>query len=565
MKKLNIIMIITSLIVMFFNIPGSSLEVDIDEIKSKPVKFINYEGNYDKSDSIADIERIGQRLAGEAKGNDPVRFFMKYSLFHVVSKDEPEKFSADIFSIDKDAKVGHIDMVRRIISSLLIKKYNYSKRDAEAIAIFLTYYNAVYRGNIKYYSSKYKSVVMKYINAGSAGISTKYYEWPGATRMLIPLTETAQKGKLDAIAPDIISDQKVRKEVSRDEKNIPARKDMTAIKERVLEKDKKALEEKKQELKKETKQIEEQKKPVEKKQEEIVKKEQELKKEKEEIKKITETEKRKAKETELEKKQQQIEKEKEEARKKQEELAKKEAGAQKEQKKVSEQETKIAERGKEIEKEKKDIERDEIKRDIAKEPEKAKEKLEEKAKELDKREDALRAGEIDKNIYANKLYYLKIKEYLDGGHYNNEMYMIDAATRKVMFKSPVEYICGSRYDVFSGGVVVITHRGSHTMGHRLTIINRDTLQATANGEDNIFWRSFIEIRDGFIYAIINDKGKFYLGRFDSNLKLAAKSGEEINEDTFISFFDKNIYINRLDKTIIALNKDDLSLIGEVKP
>ena len=74
---------------------------------------------------------------------------------------------------------------------------------------------------------------------------------------------------------------------------------------------------------------------------------------------------------------------------------------------------------------------------------------------------------MDKNIYANKLYYLKIKEYLDGGHYNNEMYMIDAATMKVMFKSPAEYICGSRYDVFSGGVVVITHRGSHTMGHRL--------------------------------------------------------------------------------------------------
>jgi hypothetical protein len=565
MKVKYMIMMITGLIVMLFSAAGSTLEVDIDEIKTKPVKFINYEGTYERPDSIQDVELIGQKLAAEPKGAEPVRFHMKYSIIHAFSKDEPDKFSADIFSIDRDAKVGHIDMVRRIISSFLINRYGYSKRDAEAISVFLTYYNAVYRGNIDYYTPKYKTIVMKYVNAKNAGISTKYNEWAGATRMLFPLTDKAQKGKLEAIAPDIISDKNVRKEVGRDEKNIPARKDMADIKERVLEKDKKALEEKKESLKKEEARMEQDKKPVEKRKEEIAKKEEQLKKEKEETKKITEPDKRKEKEAETSEKEKQLAKEKEEAKKKQDELAKKEVETQKEQKKVQEQETKIAERGKELEQEKKDIARDEIKRDIAKEPVTVQAKLEEKAKELDKREDAIRSGELDKNIYANKLYYLKIKEYLEGGHYNNDMYMIDAATMKVMFKSPVEYICGSRYDVYSGGVVVITHRGSHTMGHRLSILDRNTLIATANGEDNVFWRSFIEIRDNFIYVIVNDKGKYYLGRFDSNLKLVARSKEEISEDTFISFFGDKIYINRLDKTIIALNKNDLSLMGEIKP
>ncbi len=565
MERKKTILIITGIFVIFLNAIGSGLEVDIDEIKTKPVKFINYEGKYERPDSLKDVGRIGEKLAAATKENEPVRFHMKYSIIHAVSKDEPEKFSADIFSIDKDAKVGHIDMIRRIMTSYLMKRYNYSKRDAGAISLFLTYYNAVYRGNIDYYTPKYKTVVMKYVNANNVGISTKYNEWAGATKMLFPLTEKAQKGKLDAIAPDIISDKKVRKEVGRDEKNIPARKDMADIKERVLEKDKKALEDKKEVLKKEEAKIEQEKKPVVKKREEIIKREEELKKEREEIKKIAEPEKRKEKEAEVGKKEKELIKEKEEAKKKQDELTRKEAEAQKEQKKISGQEIKIAERSKELEEEKKEIAKDEIKRDIAREPEKAQAKLEEKAKELDKREDAIRSGELDKNIYANKLYYLKIKEYLDGGHYNNDMYMIDAATMKVMFKSPVEYICGSRYDIFSGGVVVITHRGSHTMGHRLTVLDRNTLTATANGEDNIFWRSFIEIRDGFIYVIVNDKGKYYLGRFDGNLKLVVKSKEEISEDTFISFFEDKIYINRSDKTIIALNKNDLSLIGEIKP
>jgi hypothetical protein len=206
-----------------------------------------------------------------------------------------------------------------------------------------------------------------------------------------------------------------------------------------------------------------------------------------------------------------------------------------------------------------------MKRDIASEPETARKKLEEKEKELDKREDRLRSKELEKNIYGDKLYYLKIKEYLEGGHYNNDMYMINASTRKIMFKSPVENICGSRYDVFSGGVVIITHRGSHTSGHRLTLIDRDTLQAKIYGSDNVFWRSFIEIRDGFIYAITYDNGTHYLGRFDADLKLVAKSKERINENTFISFWDNYIYINRADKTIIVLNKEDLSIIDEVKP
>ncbi|MBN2160889.1 MAG: hypothetical protein JW807_15980, partial [Spirochaetes bacterium] len=223
------------------------------------------------------------------------------------------------------------------------------------------------------------------------------------------------------------------------------------------------------------------------------------------------------------------------------------------------------EREQSIKDEKRQIQKDEIKRDIKTKPKEAKRKLEEKADELDKREDKLRDKELDKNIYAGKLYYLKIKEYLEGGHYNNELYMINASTRKIMFKSPVENICGSRYDVYSGGIVIITHRGSHVTGHRLTLVDKDTLKAKIYGNDDVFWRSFIEIRDGFIYAILYDKGRHYLGRFDGDLKLVAKSDQEVSENTFISFWENYIYINRQDKTIIVLNKEDLKFIDEVRP
>jgi Borrelia P83/100 protein len=490
---------------------------------------------------------------------------LKYSIIRAISAEEPQKFSADIFSIDKDAKVGHIDAVRAITTSYLKNRYGYSRKDAGTLSLFISYYNAVYRGNTGYFSSKYKRVVMKYISGRNAGISTKYWEWPGATRMLIPLTEEPQKGKLDSVSPDVISDKKIIEQLRREDKNIPQRKDMADLKERILEKDKKRLEEEKAAIEKEKKAVVEEKQPVEKKKEELRKEETALKKEKEEAKKIAEPERRKEREKEIAAQEKKIEEEKKETKKKEDEISKKEEEAKKKEKEIADQEKKIAAREESLKEEKKQIERDEIKRDIAKEPEQARIKLEEKEKELDRREDKLRAKELDKSIYADKLYYLKIKEYLEGGHYNNEMYMINASTRKILFKSPVENICGSRYDVFSGGVVVITHRGSHTSGHRLTLVDRDTLQAKIYGNDDVFWRSFIEIREGFIYAITYDSGRHYLARFDSGLKLVAKSKEEINENTFISFWGNYIYINRLDKAIIVLNKDDLSLLDEVKP
>ena len=531
------------LIILVAPAASPGLEVDVNEIRTKRVEFVNYRPEGKKADAKSEVEEIGRQLSrGDEAG--PVRFHMKYAIIHATSKDEPAKFSADIFSIDRDAKVGHIDVVRRITTAYLMSRYDYSREEAHAISLFLSYYNAVHRGDLGYFGEKYKSVVMKYVAADNAGISTKYWEWPGATRMLIPLTE-------HAVEPDLLSDRKTIEQLRKDEKNIPERKEMTDLRERKLEKDRKELTEEKKEQEKE-------KKTIEKEKQDIQKKEKELEKEKEEAKKIVEPEKREEKQKEIEKKEKKLEEQKKETEKKEETSKKKETT-------VIEKEKKLEKRSESIQEEKKQIKKDELKSAIKKEPETARKKLEEKEKELDKREDKLRDKELDKNIYAGKLYYLKIKEYLQGGHYNNDLYMINASTRKIMFKSPVENICGSRYDIYSGGIVIITHRGSHTAGHRLTLVDKDTLAAKIYGNDNVFWRSFIEIRDGYIYAIIYDNDKYYLGRFDGSLKLTAKSKEELSENTFISFWDNYIYINRQDKTIIVLNKDDLTYIDEVKP
>ncbi len=571
------------LLMLVATVPAAGLEVDIDELKKAGrIEFINYTGPKRNQDSVAAVKSIGSGLAVDAQNrgdNARVSYYMKYSLIRAISKEEPEKFSADIFSINKDARVTHIRYIRRILSGYFEKMYGYSEKNAYTLAVFTTYYNAVYRGDVAYFGKAYKKVVTGNLTSQNAGLSTRYDEWPGATRIVIPLSEAAKRGEIDSIDPDIISDKKVRTAVRKEDENLEQRKDMVDLKEKIIEKDKKETAEKKtdlvaraREVDKEKKRIEDEKTGLEIKKKEQAREEQKIKEEKEKAKTIKDAEDKKKKEEEIAAREEKLRQEKQRTAEKEKtfskeekKLAEKKEEIKKEERRVAEKEAKTAKKEDSLKEEKKEIEKDELKKDIKESPEKAKAKLVEKEKELDKREDELRSKELDKSVFAEKLYYLKIREYLEAGHYNNEMYMINAATRRVMFKSPVENICGSRYDVFSGGVAVIVHQGDHKTGHRLVLLDRETLKESKRGKDDIFWRSFVEIRDGFIYAIMVENGKYYLGRYDSSLERTARSQEQVSENTFISFYGEYVYINRYDKRILVLKKADLSLVEVIEP
>ncbi len=562
-----------------------ALNVDVQEIKkAKKVEFINYTGKSIRNDPAREVISIGYQLADKIKKNQNAKYHMKYSIVRAISKDDPDKFSADIFSIDKDANVTHVRHVQNIIQGYLEKMYGYKANSARALAVFITYYNAFYRGNLEYLSTVYKPVVMNKINSDNAGMSVKYFEWPGKSKIVIPLTEKASKDSIDSIDPDIISDENIKKEIRKDDSAIKERKDLSEIKEKKIEKEKKEITEEKKEIakkdekiKEEKKAVIEEKKKVEDKKEAVKKKEEDIKKEKEEVKKITDPAEKKKKESEIAKKEEKTEQEKKEikketeaVKKKEDTVKKKEETVKKETDTVKKKEETVAKKEENLKEEKKEIKKDETA--IAKK-EKKDDPVTEKEKELNKKEEelALKEKELkekdkDKKILGEKFYYMKINEWLKNGHYNNDMYMINASTRKIDFRSPVGNIGGNKYDVFSGGVIVITRKqAEYSNEYNLTLLDKDKLETKITGTDPVFYRSFVEIKENFIYAIVVDKGKYYLGRFDAALKLAARSAAEINENTFITFYEDYIYINSIDKQILVLKKDDLSQIDVIKP
>ncbi|MBP8083890.1 MAG: hypothetical protein KAZ87_11880, partial [Spirochaetes bacterium] len=543
--------------------------------------FINYTGP-GRNDPTSAVRGIGSDLAEKMNSADEARFMMKYSVKRIVSNDEPDKFSAEIFSIHKDAQVDHVNNIRKILSAYFEKRFGYNKDEAYALAVFSTYYNAVYRGNTDYFKTIYKTEVMKNINSMNAGLAIRYDEWPGKTKILIPLSE----GDSGTINPDEISGKDVIKEVRKDDENIEPRKTVVEIKEKQIEKDKQDIEKERKRVEDEKKineekkkKIEDDKKKIEEEKKKIVQKEKEIEEKKKENAKITDPEKKKVEDKKVEEEKKKVATAKEEVLKKEEAVKEEEKKTEQqitENKKKEEEITKkgneVAKKEEAVKEEKKEIANDELKKDVKKGDPKAVDKLNEKEKELTKKEEELKKKEedlkknqTDRNVVGDKIYYLKIREFLRNGNYNNDLCMIDAANRKILFNSNIPNISGSKYDLFAEGIVVITRVDNEYTEHRLTLVDKEKLTSLKTGTDNIFHRSFVEIRDGFIFAIVKDKDQYFLGRFDKDLKLTAKSERRIAQDTFLTFYGDFVYINSEDKKILVLNKADLKFVDVIDP
>ncbi|MEI6386345.1 MAG: P83/100 family protein [Spirochaetota bacterium] len=195
---------------------AQSLEVarsELDSTRDKPVTFVNYEGPQAVIESDAAIRSIGSNLAtavGKPEGRpdragDPDR----YAVRRVIGPEAASWLDADIIIIGKNALVDHIANIRRIVSGYLETAWGYSRRDADLIAIFVTVYNAVRRGDVAYLGDRYKPDVMKELPAESAGLSKNWHEWAGKTRIIIPLSAGAVPGAAGAVSTGTISEQAV--------------------------------------------------------------------------------------------------------------------------------------------------------------------------------------------------------------------------------------------------------------------------------------------------------------------------------------------------------------------
>jgi hypothetical protein len=470
----------------------------------REIEFENYSGPYERVDTAEEIKAIGFLLAGSLEQDGRTgRFLSKYTILRAADPREQGRFDADILSIEKEARVDHIDNVRRILAGYLEGAFGYRAADARLLARFATVYNAVYRGNLGYFGAKYKAVVMSHLTAANAGLSTRYYEWPGATRLLIPLGAGAAEGRLGSLSTSELTEKEVIEEMRRQpDKGLEERKDMVELKEREIEE----------------------------KQAEVLEAEKKLAEEK----------------AELEKKEAEAA-----AAGSAEEKKRAEAEAAKQAEEVKRAEAEVAEKKAEV---------------AAKEAEVAGERggiiADETAREVAGEGAGAAAGGAF--AFADQLYFLKVRPRDSSGSLSGTLSILDPGPPGVKLTSPVDYVRGRAFYYFKDTLLVVAQEGSAGGPARLLLLNPLTLEPVKRSAEEVYQDSFVLIQGGAIYAVLKSGGDYRLGRFDENLKLAARSPAAVDRDTSLALFADRVYASSAARDILALDAKDLSQKAQVR-
>ena len=517
------------LIVAFFAAAAMSYGLQVDKAElskgqGADIQFVNYVGPHSVINTIAQIVDIGKGLGRNVVANKPGEFSYVglYRVIHAVSAGEPGKLDADIFIIEKNASVDDIANVMRMVSGYLEAAYSYSPADAATLARFVVYYNAVYRGNMKYIDETYKTAVTRNVTAANVGIARVYSEWPGNTRMLIPLNGEAAKGNLSSVGAGQLTSPKVIQNLQQQpNKGVPQRKSITELQQRGIAQGQQQVETQKSQ---------------------IASQEQKIKQEQQSIqqqKAAVAQEKQAATTTE----QKQAVASKEAAiQQKQAAVAQQQNAVEQQKQNVAQQEQKLAQRQQNVQKARQSIAQDQ--RSVLKQQQPA-----------TANQGAPATPPITAAAQPGKVLFVYDQE--GAGAHLGRLVMIDRVSGKLLATSDLNTVRDRRYETLPSAYVVVAGRTTGTGAVRLVSLDKTSLKMLAQSSVSVAPSSAMAVSAGDVYAISENGGSAHLARFDSALKLIAESPAVVDPYSYIVVSGSEVYVQDAQGNILILDKTDL--------
>ncbi|AGT27688.1 P83/100 family protein [Borrelia miyamotoi] len=197
---MKVIRIVFMSLFIFLNVfTFNAREVDKKRLKdfvNMDLEFINYRGPYDSTDTYQQIVGIGEFLAKNLTNNKS-NYYKKYYVNRYIESND-EKSSSDVFLISESSSLDSILNLRRILTGYLMGAFNYSKDSAALLAKAITIYNAVYRGDLDYYSDAYIQPAIEGLSKDNVGLSRVYSQWAGKTCIFIPFKRNILSGSIES-------------------------------------------------------------------------------------------------------------------------------------------------------------------------------------------------------------------------------------------------------------------------------------------------------------------------------------------------------------------------------
>lgn len=541
-----------SIVLFLVSTLAFGLEVDRSELQSisqnTTIEFISYTGPHKVIDSAASIRGIGSnlgtRISSERDKASNSGSKNRYYVIHAIDPDESDKLDADIIILGPDAGVDHINNLRRIISGYLASAYSYTNEDADTLAVFITVYNAVYRGKLEEAGKKYKKIVLDNLSAADFGLSTNYKDWPGHSQIIIPLYD-AVNGGLSSIDTSVISDSKVVNSMKDDDdRNVESRKNMVDIKEREADNASENAKNAQKEAVAEQKNADAEKKNAA-----------NAQKEADSAQKTADNAQAKADEAQAkadenpddvdaQKEAADAQKEADEAAKRAEEA---QAKADEAQTKADEAQAKADEAKEEAQEkqalaDKKQSEAQSERKEIAKDQQ-----------EIQKKEAEMADMPTDYGIVL-----------FDEKNMLSRLVRYNSETGEVLKNSPVTSLRGRSIYKSGDNYIAIAGENSKNGAIKLVLIAPDTMEIVQESERIIAADSVLVQDATDYYCVIDEDGSYYIGKFGEDLSFKLKSQINVKAATPITIAASTISVTDANGSLKVLDKSDLSDLSSGK-
>ena len=133
----------------------------------------------------------------------------------------------------------------------------------------------------------------------------------------------------------------------------------------------------------------------------------------------------------------------------------------------------------------------------------------------------------------------------------------NVADGEVVKNSPVAQIRNRTVYKEGNNFIAIAGENSKNGAIKLVTISPETLEISAESENTISENSVL-VKDGSdYYCIVDEKGKFYLGKFASDLSLKLKSEIQVKSGTPVTVTDGGIVVTDSSGKLRLLDKKDL--------
>jgi len=493
------------------------------------VEFINYEGPHFRIDTLQQIRAIGYDLgrmvgAGVARPGNLLRYFV----IHSVSPADGNRLDADIFGIGADAAVDHIRNLRLIIQGYLEAAYQYSASDAALLAQYITIYNAVYRGDWDFFTSRYKNPVIGHLVRERVGLSLRYDEWPGQTLMLIPLG-TGLGGQLSAIDTVAISDERVIDHLRQQpDMGIEQRRDMVDLMEREADAaaqqaviTREAIEQEEERIAQEIQEAQQQQQVAQQQQQQAQQQQQQIAEAARQPGADQQALAQQAQEAQEQQEMAQLQEQ--EALERQEELAQQQEALEDQRQLAEAQEAFAEERIDIAQAERQQLAEDmQVLIDIAPPPPFIAE-----------------GSTLGVSIlsHASSL---------------GRVVRIDAEGREIR-RSPLTSVNVNTVNQVNNSLFAIAGENRGNAAIRLVEINEDTLEMVRHGDNDIAPGSLLWPNGQNLYAVIDTGGNLYMARFNTDLVLQARSSMTVHPFASVLFYDNYIMTQRADGSAVMLH------------